>query len=112
PTESTARCGTRTHRQQVNFVLRNWLSIGEKFNKISWRSDRAGRMRLLRLSRHVAGKQGSASSVLFDVPAEWVIAQGRLYLCALSLVAVYFDPPQPAELASASRMLLIGYFVY
>jgi signal transduction histidine kinase len=48
----------------------------------------------------------------FDAPAEWVIAQGRLFLCGLSLMAVFFEPPVPAQFASATYAMLISYFAY
>jgi signal transduction histidine kinase len=49
---------------------------------------------------------------VFDAPAEWVIAQGRLYLCAFSLIAVSLDPPQPFEIATATSRMLWIYFLF
>src|SRR5262245_6834856 len=49
---------------------------------------------------------------VFSAPAEWVIAQGRLFLWTLWLVAVYLVPPVPADFATATYVMLIGYSVY
>jgi signal transduction histidine kinase len=67
-------------------------------------------MRFLRLSRQIAGKEEPAGSL--DPPAEWVIAQGRLFLCALSLFAAFIDPRSPADFVSATNVLLIAYLAY
>jgi signal transduction histidine kinase len=63
------------------------------------------------LHRVSASRQGVRADV-FDAPAEWVIAQGRLFLCALSLVAIYLEPAQPAHFALATDYMLTGYFIY
>jgi signal transduction histidine kinase len=60
------------------------------------------------LSRH--GKVPAAD--VLDAPSEWVIAQGRLFLCAISVVALSLDPPPPAHFAVATQTILLGYFVY
>jgi len=44
---------------------------------------------------------------VFDAPAEWVIAQGRLFLCGLSLLAIFLEPPHPAHFASATYTMLM-----
>jgi hypothetical protein len=45
---------------------------------------------------------------VFDAHSEHVIAQGRIILCALSLLAIWLDPMQLADSARASK-LLFGY---
>lgn len=69
-------------------------------------------MPLLRWSAGPLGSEKSNRGDVFDAPAEWVIAQGRLFLCTLALMALYLEPPHPPHFASATYMMLTGYCVY
>src|SRR5258705_11669308 len=69
-------------------------------------------MPLLRLSRRVSRSERFTVADVFDAPAERVIAQGRLVLCALSLAAIHLDPTQPARYASAAYDFLIAYSAF
>src|SRR5436309_2644597 len=67
-------------------------------------------MPLLRLSRRLARAERITAADLFDAPAERVIASARIFLCAMSLVAVQVDPSQPARYATAVTAILWTYF--
>src|SRR2546427_10582504 len=43
---------------------------------------------------------------VFDDHSERVIAQGRIILCALSLLAIWLDPVQLPDSATATKVLL------
>src|SRR4051812_10155088 len=66
-------------------------------------------MPLLRSSRRIARGEKITRADVFDSPAGRVIAQGRVILCALSLLAIYLDPMQPVRNATASQEVLIAY---
>src|SRR5687767_11931861 len=44
--------------------------------------------------------------------AERLIASGRVVLAAVSALAVWFDPSEPARHPEVAYTLLVGYFVY
>lgn len=67
-------------------------------------------MRFLRFSRQIAGNTSPAG--VLDPPTEWVIAQGRLFLCALSLVTTFVEPPSSPDFVAATYVLLIAYLAY
>ena len=48
----------------------------------------------------------------FDFPAERVIAQGRLVLCAAFLLAIHIDPEHPVREWTAGYGLLLGYLAF
>ena len=48
----------------------------------------------------------------FDFPAERVIAQGRLILCAAFLLAIHIDPEHPVREWTAGYGLLLGYVAF
>src|SRR5512132_69442 len=43
---------------------------------------------------------------VFDTPSERVIAEGRIVLCALSLLAIWLDPVQLVDSATATKALI------
>jgi signal transduction histidine kinase len=67
-------------------------------------------MPLLQLTRRLAGRTTNID--LTDLPAERVIAQGRLALCVLSLIAVNIDPTDPIEYARTALSLLSAYLAF
>ena len=68
-------------------------------------------MPLLRLSDVKRSKRVTLGDWL-DIPADRVIAQGRLVLCALSLIALHFDPLQPTQLTMPAYSVLQAYFAF
>ena len=66
-------------------------------------------MPLLRSSSRLLRGEKITRADMFDAPSERVIAQGRIVLCALSLLAVYLDPMQPE---TAVPGVLIAYSVF
>jgi len=71
-----------------------------------------GAVPLLRLSDKVKRSERVTRGDFLDIPADRVIAQGRLVLCALSLIAVHFDPLQPSQLAMPAYTALQAYFAF
>jgi len=69
-------------------------------------------MPLRRLWSRISAGTKITQADVFDAPGEWVIAQGRLFLCGLSLLAILLEPPQPPHFASATYILLISYSAY
>jgi signal transduction histidine kinase len=69
-------------------------------------------MPLLRPSRRIARGEKITRADVFDNPAELVVAQFRLVLCALGLFAIYIDPLEPASYATAAQVLIIAYSVF
>src|SRR5262249_46828054 len=63
-------------------------------------------MPLLRSSSRLLRGEKITRADMFDAPSEEVIAQGRIVLCALSLLAIYLDPMQPG---TAVRGVVIAY---
>ena len=66
-------------------------------------------MPLMRLSRRLARAQSITRADLFDAPAEQVIAQWQVIVCALSLLAVYIDPTHPIHYGTPMMVVLIAY---
>lgn len=64
-------------------------------------------MPLLRSSRRILLGEKITPADVFDDHSERVIAQGRLILCALSLLAIWLDPAQLADSATATKVLLV-----
>jgi signal transduction histidine kinase len=71
-----------------------------------------GAVPLLRLSDQVKRSERVTRGDWLDIPADRVIAQGRLVLCALSLIALHFDPHQPTQLAMPAYTVLQTYFAF
>ena len=63
-------------------------------------------MPLLRSSRRVLRGEKITPADVFDVHTERVIAQGRIILCALSLLAIRLDPGQLADSPTATQVLI------
>jgi len=69
-------------------------------------------MPFLRLTQRIAHNQRNPIANVFDVKPGRVIAQGRLVLCALSLVAIYVDPTHPAVYAKTTFVVLGAYLAF
>src|SRR5437899_113592 len=69
-------------------------------------------MPLFRLSQRLSRSEPFIPADLLDAPAERVVAQGRLVLCALSVWAIHLDPTEPARYATTAYGLLIAYFAF
>jgi signal transduction histidine kinase len=52
------------------------------------------------------------SADIFNAPAERVIAQGRLLLCALAALAIQFSPTQPTQYAATAELILWAYLAF
>jgi signal transduction histidine kinase len=65
----------------------------------------------LTMPQKIIRLQRIAGSVLFDAPAERVIAQCRFVLCLISLLAVHLVPPQAAQYATAATLILTVYAI-
>lgn len=63
-------------------------------------------MPLLRSSRRILLGEKITPADVFDAHSERVIAEGRIILCALSLLAIWLDPVQLADSATATKVLL------
>lgn len=63
-------------------------------------------MPLLRLSRRILLGEKITPADVFDTHSERVIAQGRIVLCALSLLAIWLDPGQLADSPIATQVLI------
>ncbi len=63
-------------------------------------------MPLLRLSRRILLGEKITPADVFDTHSERVIAQGRIILCALSLLAIWLDPGQLADSPTATQVLI------
>src|SRR5215831_13578969 len=63
-------------------------------------------MPLLRSSRRILLGEKITRADVFDAHREHVIAEGRIVLCALSLLAIWLDPVQLADSATATTVLL------
>ncbi len=64
------------------------------------------------VAQRVVGHKQVASSDIFDVPVERVIAQSRLTLCLISLFVAYLQPIQPARYAAAATLVLTVYTLF
>src|SRR5947199_8789280 len=69
-------------------------------------------MALPRLAEKLVYLERLTSADIFNAPAERVIAQGRLLLCALATLAVQFAPTQPMQYAAAAELILWVYFAF
>src|SRR5437763_6754531 len=69
-------------------------------------------MRLAPLSEKLAYLARITHADMFNAPTEGVIAQGRLFLCALSILAIALEPPQPAQYAEATTLTLLAYLAF
>ena len=63
-------------------------------------------MPLLRSSRRVLRGEKITPADVFDVHTERVIAQGRIILCALSLLAIWLDPGQLGDSPTVTPVLI------
>jgi signal transduction histidine kinase len=69
-------------------------------------------MALPRWSEKLVDWERITSADIFNAPAERVIAQGRLLLCALAALAIQFAPTQPTQYAAAAELILWVYFAF
>ena len=69
-------------------------------------------MRLLPLSERLAYLARLTHADIFNAPTEGVIAQGRLLLCALSLLAVTLEPTEPSQYAQVTVLTVLGYLAF
>src|SRR5438094_9092171 len=69
-------------------------------------------MALPRLSEKLVYFERITSADIFNAPAERVIAQGRLLLCALATLVIQFAPTQPTQYAAAAALMLWVYFAF
>src|SRR5262249_53248735 len=65
-----------------------------------------------RLSEKLVYLERLTSADIFNAPAERVIAQGRLLLCALATLAVQVAPTQPTQYAAVAEFILWVYFAF
>jgi signal transduction histidine kinase len=63
-------------------------------------------MPLLRSSRRILLREKITPADVFDVHSERVIAEGRIILCALSLLTIWLDPGQLAHSATATQVII------
>src|SRR6516225_3509277 len=63
-------------------------------------------MPLLRSSRRILLGERITPADVFDAHSERLIAEGRIILCALSLLAIWIDPGQLADSAIATQVLI------
>src|SRR5215831_2738696 len=63
-------------------------------------------MPLLRSSRRILLGEKIAPADVFDAHSEHVIAEGRIILCALSLLAIWLDPEQLGDSPTATQVLV------
>src|SRR5262245_26218544 len=63
-------------------------------------------MPLLRSSRRILLGEKIAPADVFDAHSEHVIAEGRIILCALSLLAIWLDPGQLGDSPTATPVLV------
>ena len=63
-------------------------------------------MPVLRSSRRILLGEKITPADVFDDHSERVIAQGRIVLCALSLLAIWLDPGQLADSPTAAQVLI------
>jgi signal transduction histidine kinase len=63
-------------------------------------------MPLLRSSRRILLGEKITPADVFDAHTERVIAEGRIILCALSLLAIWLDPGQLADSPPATQVLI------
>ena len=66
-------------------------------------------MALPRLSEKLVYFERITSADIFNAPAERVIAQGRLLLCALATLVIQFAPTQPTQFAATAQVILWAY---
>src|SRR6266566_4218020 len=69
-------------------------------------------MTLRSMSERLVDLERITSADIFNAPAERVIAQGRLLLCALATLAIQFAPTQPTQYAAAAELILWVYFAF
>jgi hypothetical protein len=65
-----------------------------------------------RLSEKLVYLERLTSADIFNAPAERVIAQGRLLLCALATLAVQVAPTHPIQYAEVAELILWVYFAF
>jgi signal transduction histidine kinase len=66
-------------------------------------------MALAHVSEKLVDLERATSADIFNAPAERVIAQGRLLLCALATLAIQIAPSQPTQYASPAALVLLAY---
>ena len=62
----------------------------------------------MRLSDKLAQLARTTRADMLNAPAEQVIAQCRLLLCALSSLAIALEPTQPTQYAEATALTLFA----
>src|SRR5436190_21949529 len=66
-------------------------------------------MALAHVSEKLVDLERATSADIFNAPAERVIAQGRLLLCALATLAIQIAPSQPTQSAAPAALVLLTY---
>src|SRR6184192_3459423 len=69
-------------------------------------------MTLRSMSERLVDLERITSADIFNAPAERVIAQGRLLLCALATLVIQFAPTQPTQYAAAAELILWVYLAF
>src|SRR2546430_601484 len=69
-------------------------------------------MALPRWSEKLVYLERITSADIFNAPAERVIAQGRLLLCALAALTIQFAPTQPTQYAATAELILWAYLAF
>jgi signal transduction histidine kinase len=64
------------------------------------------------VAQRAAGHKQIASSDIFNVPVERLIAQSRFVLCLISLLVAYLQPIYPAQYATAATLILTAYMLF
>jgi hypothetical protein len=66
-------------------------------------------MPLLHSFAKLARGENVTPAHIFDCPDERLIAQGRIILCAASLLSIYLDPTLPIRSGTAAHGVVIAY---
>ena len=66
----------------------------------------------MRLSDKLAQLARTTRADMLNAPAEQVIAQCRLLLCAVSSLAIVLEPTRPVQYAEATALTLLAYLVF
>src|SRR5207248_11071351 len=64
------------------------------------------------VSEKLVDLERTTSADIFNAPAERVIAQGRLLLCALASLAIQWAPTQPTQYAEAATLVVFIYLAF
>src|SRR5205809_5115880 len=69
-------------------------------------------MALPHVSEKLVDLERITSADIFNAPAERVIAQARLLLCALAALAIQFAPTPPTQYAATAQVILWAYLAF